>query len=306
MTPSILVLGGSGFIGRSVCRQLAEAFGDTVRITVPTRSPSKARALQALPGVELLELDVSQAGVLERLLPGHEVVIQLIAILQGSASRFEQVHVQLPRRLGAACAASGVRRLIHISALGVGEEAPSRYLRSKAAGEAALREAGLELTLLRPSVVFGADDRFLNLFAKLQARLPVLPLAGAEARFQPVWVEDVASAVVRCVQDRATIGQTYELAGPEQLSLSELVRMAGRMAGHARPILALPAPLAWLQARLMELMPGEPLMSRDNLASMRVPNLASGRLPGLIDLGIAAQSIAAVVPRYLSPGASSG
>jgi uncharacterized protein YbjT (DUF2867 family) len=160
----------------------------------------------------------------------------------------------------------------------------------------------LDLTLLRPSVVFGAGDHFVNLFAKLQTLFPVLPLAGAEVKFQPVWVEDVAAAIVACVQDQHTAGQTFELAGPQLLTLAEIARLAGQISGHPQPILPLPAPLAWAQALLMEMMPGEPLMSRDNLASMRVPNVASGLLPGLESLGIAPQSIAAVVPAYLSAG----
>ncbi|TDP62212.1 complex I NDUFA9 subunit family protein [Roseateles toxinivorans] len=306
MNPAILILGGSGFIGRSVCEQLVRAFGGRARITVPTRRLPHAQAVQSLPGLTVLQADVHRAGVLEAVLPGHDLVINLIAVLQGSEARFNQVHVQLPKHLAAACNSSGVRRLIHVSALGVPDgaaaEAPSRYLRSKAAGEATLRESGLDLTLLRPSVVFGAGDSFLNMFAKLQALAPVMPLAGAGARFQPVWVEDVARAVVRCVQDRATIGRTYELAGPEVLSLADIVRLAGRLSGHPRPILPLPGPLAFLQALAMELLPGEPLMSRDNLASMSVPNVATGRLPGLADLGISPQALGAVAPSYLSSG----
>ncbi len=306
MNPTILILGGSGFIGRSVCEQLVRAFGGRARITVPTRRLPHAQAVQSLPGLTVLQADVHRPGVLEALLPGHDVVINLIAVLQGSEARFDQVHVQLPKRLAAACVSSGVRRLIHVSALGVPDgnagHAPSRYLRSKAAGETVLRDAGLDLTLLRPSVVFGAGDSFLNMFAKLQALAPVMPLAGAHARFQPVWVEDVARAVVRCVQDRATTGQTYELAGPEVLSLADIVRLAGRLSGHPRTILPLPGPLAFLQALVMELLPGEPLMSRDNLASMSVPNVATGRLPGLADLGISPQALGAVAPSYLSGG----
>jgi len=300
--PAILVLGGSGFIGRSLCEQLVQQFGGRARITVPTRRLRHAQAIQSLPGLSVVQADVHQPADLQGLLVGQEVVINLIAILQGSAAAFERTHVSLPRQLAAACASSGVRRLIHVSALGAATDAPSRYLRSKAAGEAVLREAGLALTLLRPSVVFGADDRFVNLFAKLQALFPLLPLAGASAQFQPVWVEDVAQALLRCVLNRETIGQTYEIAGPQVLSLTEIVRLAGLSSGHARPILPLPAPLAWLQAVTMELLPGEPLMSRDNLASMQVPNVAGGLLPGLEALGIPAQSMGAIVPGYLAGG----
>jgi uncharacterized protein YbjT (DUF2867 family) len=296
--PSILILGGSGFIGRSLCERLVQAFGGRARITVPSRRLRHAQAIQSLPGLNVIETDVMNGTQLPGLLASHDITVNLIAILQGDADRFERIHVELPRRLVAA----GARRLIHVSALGAAADAPSLYLRSKAAGEAVLRSADLDLSILRPSVVFGEGDRFINLFARLQKLLPLLPLAGASARFQPVWVEDVAQALLRCVQDRATIGQTYELAGPQQLRLIEIVRMAGRIAGHGRPVIPLPATLAWLQALALEMLPGEPLMSRDNLASMRVPNIASGTLPGLPDLGISPQSITAVVPGYLAAG----
>ncbi len=302
---NILILGGSGFIGRSLCEQLTRAFGGYARITVPTRRLAHAQAIQGLPGLTVLQADVHQATQLQGLLVGQDVVINLIAILQGNEAQFERAHVALPRLLAKACAASGVRRVIHVSALGVstdGPPAPSRYLRSKTAGEAVLRGADLDLTLLRPSVVFGAGDRFVNLFAKLQSVFPLLPLAGAAVKFQPVWVEDVAAAIVACVQDANTAGQTFELAGPQVLNLAEIARLAGEISGHARPVFSLPAPLAWAQALMMEMLPGEPLMSRDNLASMQVANVAEGKLPGLETLGIAPQSIAAVVPAYLSGG----
>ena len=301
--PKVLILGGSGFIGRSLCEQLVQHFGGQARITVPTRRLGHAQAIQGLPGLTVVAADVFDGPSLRGLVENADVVINLIAILQGSEAAFERAHVELPRRLVAAGAGSGTTRLIHVSALGVGDAPPSRYLRSKAAGEAVLKAApALQLTLLRPSVVFGAQDHFINLFAKLQSVFPLMPLAGASARFQPVWVEDVAAALLHCVTDRNTIGQTYEIAGPQVLTLGQIVRLAGQIAGHARPILPLPGPLAWAQAVAMELAPGQPLMSRDNLASMTVPNVAGGVLPGLADLGITPQSISAVVPGYLAGG----
>jgi NADH dehydrogenase len=177
------------------------------------------------------------------------------------------------------------------------------YQRSKSRGETVLQNAGLDLTILRPSVIFGAEDKFLNLFADLQAIAPLMPLAGAGTRFQPVWVADVAQAVVSCLQKPETIGQTYELGGPDVLSLGELVKLAGQWAGvnqgKGRPVMALPLWVGWLQAFAMEMAPGEPLMSRDNLASMKVDNITSGKLPGFQDLGIAAAAPAGVAPGYL-------
>ena len=299
---SVLILGGSGFVGRALCETLVDRWEAGPRLRVPTRRLANAQVVQPLPLVDVLQADVHDDAQLDRLLAGCDAVVNLVAILHGSEAAFEQVHVALPRRLAAACRRQGVRRLVHVSALGADPAGPSHYLRSKGRGEAALREAGLDLTLLRPSVIFGANDRFLNLFAQLQALFPVLPLAGADARFQPVWVDDVAAAIAACLERPDTIGQVYECAGPEVKTLAELVRLAGEASGHPRPILPLPGPLATLQALAMEFAPGETLMSRDNLASMTVPNVATGQHPGLTDLGIAPSPLLAVVPGYLQPG----
>ncbi|HEX2010835.1 MAG TPA: complex I NDUFA9 subunit family protein [Roseateles sp.] len=300
--PTILVLGGSGFVGRSLCERLVRQYGGCARLTVPTRRLPHAQALQPLPSVTVLQADVHDDAQLRALVQEQDLVFNLIAILQGDEAAFERVHVALPRRLAEACAPE--TRLIHVSALGAAVDAPSRYLRSKARGEAALRAARPDTTVLRPSVIFGRDDSFLNLFARLQRLFPLLPLAGADARFQPVWVEDVAAALARCGADLGSAGQTYELAGPREWRLAELVRLAGRLSGHARPILPLPAALAQLQALALECLPGQPLMSRDNLASMQVPNVAGGALPGLAALGIAAQGVEAIAPTYLTGGAT--
>lgn len=304
MSLSVLVLGGSGFVGRALCEQLTRQFGAGVRITVPTRRLRHAQSVQPLPGVTVLQADVFND--LPRLVPGHDVVVNLIAILQGSTAAFERVHVELPRRIAAAMTGAGVTRLVHVSALGVSEQAPSRYLRSKAAGEAVLQVAaqtqGLALTLVRPSLVFGAGDASVNLFAQLQGLFPLMPLAGAQAQLQPVWVQDLAAALVQVLLRREAIGETYDVAGPRVLTLGELVRLAGQVAGHPRPVLPLPGPLATLQALAMECLPGEPLLSRDNLASLTVPNVASGQRPGLAELGITPSSLEAVLPTYLAPG----
>ncbi len=300
---NILVLGGTGFVGRHVCEKLHRMGW---RITVPTRRALNAAAVQHLPRVTVLQADVHDEAQLARLLPGHDAVVNLVAILHGSEAAFERVHVQLPAKLARACAASGVRRVVHVSALGVGLDGPSMYQRSKARGEAVLREADLDLTVLCPSVIFGAGDRFLNLFARLQAVFPVMPLAGSGARFQPVWVDDVASAVLACLQDSGlpaetltTVGQTFECAGPDVLTLGELVHLAGRFGSTERPVLPLPMAVGRLQAFMMELAPGEPLMSRDNLAAMSVDNVASGQCPGLSALGIVPARVEAVAPTYL-------
>ncbi|MFM1855841.1 MAG: hypothetical protein RLZ83_1150 [Pseudomonadota bacterium] len=303
----IVVTGGTGFVGQAVCERLVERSGGAGgRILVPTRRRRAGRAIQSLPTVEVVVADVHDPRALDRLLPGCDAVVHLVAILHGSAADFQRVHVDLPRTLAAACARAGLRRIVHVSALGVAPQAPSHYLRSKAAGERVWLDAGLDVTVLRPSVIFGARDRFLNLFARLLALAPVVPLGGAQARFQPVWVDDVAEAAVRCLDRPETVGQTIECAGPDVMTLADLVRLAGRLSGHPRPVLPLPAPLARLQAALMEWLPGEPLMSRDNVDSMQVPNVAGGVLPGLASLGIAAAPVETVAAGYLGRASGPG
>jgi uncharacterized protein YbjT (DUF2867 family) len=316
----IIVLGGSGFIGRHVCEKLSAA-GHS--ITVPTRRLSSAKHLLPLPRLQLVQCNAHDSAQLARAVAGHDVLVNLIAVLHGDEKRFDAVHVQLPQSIAAVCHAAGVPRIVHISALGAALDAPSLYQRSKARGEAVLAASGLDVRMLRPSVVFGAEDKLLNLFASLQKMAPFMPLAGADTQFQPVWVEDVAQAVVHLATDnrllsaqRATSASIttsvqstrpvaaahhaiFEACGPQMLTLREIVALAGRCVGAQRPIFALPAGLANAQAWLMEHLPGEPLMSRDNLASMRVPNIASGTLPGLAELGITAASITTIAPTYL-------
>jgi NADH dehydrogenase len=239
---------------------------------------------------------------LARVVACSDAVVNLIGILHGGPADFEREHVELPRRLARACSAAGVRRVVHVSALGASASGPSHYLRSKAAGESALTDSELLLTRLRPSVMFGAGDHFMNLFARLQRVFPVLPLASAEARFQPVWVDDVATAIARCLDDDATIGEIFECTGPTVYTLGDLARLAGRWSGHERRIVGLSDRLARLQVRAMGVLPGTPLMSADNLDSMKVPSVASGVLPGLDALGIAPATLEAIAPSYLSPG----
>lgn len=296
----LLVLGGTGFVGHHLCEKLQR---EGWRVTVPTRRVANAVSVTHLPGVRVVQADVHGEAALVRLVAGHDAVVNLVAILHGSETAFERAHVHLPQVLARACSVAGVRRLVHVSALGASRDGPSMYQRSKARGEEVLRAADLDLTILRPSVIFGAGDHFLNLFARLQAVFPVVPLAGAQTRFQPVWVEDVAEAVVASLREdavgRRSIGQTIECAGPDILTLGELVQLAGRLGSRQRPVVALPMALGRLQAWAMEWMPGEPLMSRDNLDSMAVDNVASGQCPGLDALGIAPAAVAAVAATYL-------
>ena len=297
---NLLILGGSGFLGSVLCEKLVERFGAAnASIVVPSRQPARARHLLVLPTVQVPDVDVHDDRALAALVRGADAVVNLVATLHGDESTLDRVNVQLPRRLVQACVSANVRRLVHVSALGADARAPSRYLRSKAGGEAALPSKTLDLTILRPSVMFGRGDRFLNLFARLQSLFPVVPLAAADARFQPVWVEDVADAVVRCLDDRSAFGETIECCGPEVYTLRQLVEIAGRLSGHPRPVIALPDALGQLQALTFEWLPGEPLMTRDNLRSMQVPNVASGEHPGLARLGIQPAALEAIAPQYL-------
>ncbi len=320
----ILVLGGTGFVGAHVCEKLVRA---GFRVSVPTRRAVNARKVQHLPGLTVLECNVHDEAALTHAMDGVDAVINLVAILHGTPASFDRVHRQLPEKIARACVAHGVRHLVHISALGADHTAPqscpSNYLRSKGQGEAALvqilgwpttapadapEHPHTGLTVLRPSVIFGAQDKFLNVFAALQKVFPVMPLAGANAKFQPVWVEDVASAVVQSVQNGlsgAPQWQIYELVGTKVYTLRQLVHLAAGLSGirhgRGRPVIGLPRWMGQIQAVLLGLMPGEPVMSVDNLDSMQVDNVATGQRPGLEALGIAPAALAAIAPHYLVP-----
>jgi NADH dehydrogenase len=193
-----------------------------------------------------------------------------------------------------------VQRLLHLSALGADPAGPSRYLRTKGEGEALVADAGLATTIFRPSVIFGREDRLTNLFAKLSRLLPVLMLGGARARFQPVYVGDVAYCVVHALGDDTTIGQRYNLCGPKVYTLRELVRFAGEASGHPRPIIGLGGAAARLQALALEILPGG-LMSRDNLLSMSRDNVCDGPFPAVF--GLEPTALEAVAPSWLGAAA---
>jgi NADH dehydrogenase len=302
----VLVVGGSGFIGRHVCAELARR---CLKVTVPTRRRERAKHLILLPTVDVVQADISAPGVLERLVRGKQAVINLVGVLHGRRGRaaergpndygpdFARAHVEVPQAIVSACRAAGVRRLVHVSALGASPQAPSQYLRSKGIGEQVVFAAeDLDVTVFRPSVVFGPEDQFLNRFAGLARLLPVLALPSPEARFQPVYVGDVARAIASSLDDMVSHGWRYELGGPREYSLRELVELVCRMTGRRRWIVGLPGGLARLQAWVLEHLPGK-LMSRDNLDSMKVPSVTGAAFP----FGIQPQPIEAVAPSYLPP-----
>lgn len=292
----ILVLGGAGFVGRQLCRALASA---PVSITVPTRQPV-SKGVSGLPHVQWVQAEVTNLDVLSGLLKEQDVVVNLVARLHGDANAFDALHVRFAQQVALACARAGVAHLLHVSAIGADPQGPSLYQRSKGLGELALHEVstqtGLPVTILRPSVIFGEEDQFINTFAKLQRFAPFVPLACAQTRFQPVWVHDVAAALAQLALSPPGTDRVLEACGPTVHTLADLVRHAGRWARCARPVLPLPRRVGWLQALVMESLPGKTLMSRDNVDSMRVDNLASGRLPGLQALGITPAPLDSVFP----------
>jgi NADH dehydrogenase len=302
---NILVIGGTGFLGSAIVRELARrpASADSF-FTLPTRREAGAKHLTVLPTARVIEADVHDPATLARLMAGQDAVINLVGILKGGEGEpygrgFARAHVELPKKTAAAAKAAGVRRVLHVSALRAATDAPSGYLRSKAAGEEALQAAGLDLTIFRPSVIFGRGDSFLTLFAKMAKIAPFFPLAGAGARFQPIWVEDVAAVVADSLENSQSIGMAYDLCGPKQYALAELVRYATAASGHPRAVFGIPEFVGWLQAWAMEFIPNGP-MTRDNIRSMRVPSVCDAGCG--LPFGRPATALENIAPTYLGDG----
>ena len=300
---NVLLIGGSGFVGGWIASRLSER---GVRVTIPTRHRENTKKLIMLPTVSMVEANVHDPHVLAQLMQGQDAVINLVGILHDSDSRlpygkgFAAAHVDLPRKIVAAMLENGVNRLVHMSALKAALDAPSEYLCSKGEGETLVRAAmdKLNVTVFRPSVIFGPDDAFLNMFAKLIKLFPILPLGGGAARFQPVYVGDVARVFADCLTDQSTFGQTYDLCGPKVYTLRELVNYTGQLVGKSPRIIDLgTGGWAYLQAGLMWLLPNPPL-SPDNLRSMEVDSISDGShdYPGWQPT-----ALEAVAPTYLSP-----
>jgi len=275
---NVLLIGGSGFVGRQVASKLASA---GYKVVLPTRRSIYAKDLWVLPNVQVVEANVHDAVVLDDLcmrIGEDGVVINLVGVLhdkQGTpyGPGFEKNHVELPRKIIAAMARNKLQRYLHMSALGADVAGCSMYQRSKGAGEALVKESTLNWTIFRPSVIFGEDDSFINLFGTLQKFAPVMPLAGAGAKFQPVYVGDVAEAFVRAINMSGTVGRTFDLVGANVYTLAELVKFAGTKVKKSSFVIPIPRALGYLQAYMLEFMPGPTLMSRDNLASMQQDNV---------------------------------
>jgi uncharacterized protein YbjT (DUF2867 family) len=289
---NFLIVGGTGFVGRHLAAALA-ARG--ARVTVPTRRRERAKHLIMLPTVDVVEADLRDPAALADLSAGRDVVVNLAGILHGPD--FKPTHVELAQAVVNACHLAGVKRLLHMSALGADPAAPSEYLRSKGIGERAVLAADdLETTVFRPSVIFGPDDRFLNLFSQLAALSPVLALAVPGARFQPVYVGDVVKAMLAALDSREAGGKRYDLCGPQECTLRELVKFVCAVTGRKRLVIGLPDSLAYLQAWAMELMPVK-LLTRDNLLSMQVPSVCDCAFP----FGIQPVALEDTAPAWLAP-----
>ena len=302
-TRRIAILGGSGFVGRHLVAALTRA-GYAARVF--TRRRSRSRSLLVIPTCEVVEADVHDASSLVANLAGCDAVVNLAGILNehsGAGDRFQDVHAELPGKLADACRKHGIVRMLHMSALGVAEDAPSAYLRTKFRGEQAAHAAeadGIAVTSFRPSIIFGPGDSFFNRFAGLLALSPfVFPLACPQARFAPVYIEDVVRAFTTALDDDSTAGQRYELGGPRVYTLRELVAYTAAITGRRRLILGLGDGLSRLQGRVFERLPGKPF-STDNYLSTKVDSVCS---PGDFErLGIVPRSVESVVPGYLGAG----
>jgi uncharacterized protein YbjT (DUF2867 family) len=294
------ILGGAGFIGRYVVKRLAGR-GDV--LTVGGRHAAAAKFLQ-LKGdvgqVGLVNIAIDEAALLPAFVAGNDAVVNLVGILHESGGqRFDIIHHVGPAHLARLAREAGVERFVQVSAIGADPRSSSAYARTKAAGEEAVRDAFPTATILRPSVVFGPEDQFFNRLAAVAMVSPVLPvIGGGETRFQPVYVGDVADAVVRVLDDSTTAGRTYELGGPKIYSLRALTELLLAEIRRKRLLVDIPFGLASLQARLMSLLPNPPL-TPDQVEMLKRDSIVSAGALTLATLGIAPTPVEAILPTYL-------
>jgi len=291
----IVVLGGSGFVGRLLVKHLAE---QGHRLTVLSRNLSSHLDRLLPPGVTLREMDVYDSEALRQAIAGADAVVNLVGILNESGddgSGFRHAHVELTSRVIDACKANGVRRLLQMSSLNAGRGS-SHYLRSRGEAEAAVKASGLDWTIFEPSVIFGTGDGLFTRFAALIKYPPVLPLACADAKFAPVYVGDVVEAFSRSLRDRSTVGEVYELYGPDVFTLKQIVQMTARQLGLKRLLIPLPDFLGRIQGLVCDFVPGKPFSS-DNFRSLQTDSV--GGIDGLHRLGIEPTRVAQVLPDLL-------
>ena len=293
--PLIVVLGGSGFLGRQLAQCLVQA---GYRVRIPSRNRNLAMKAAAMPGVELVSANIYDRAALVELLRGASAAVNLVGILneKGDNGRgFHKAHVELTEILIDSCKQAGVKRLLQMSALNAGRGS-SYYLKTRGEAEQRVRDSGLDWTIFQPSVMFGRADTLFNRFAALLRIAPIMPLARAGTKFAPVYVGDVARAMVVALGNSGTIGQSYELYGDRIMSLEELVRYTGELIGRKPWIIRLPDALGRLQALAMDFVPGKPFSS-DNYRSLALDSV--GGVDGLYKLGVEKTSVDAIVPLIL-------
>ena len=300
MTREATVFGGTGFIGRAVVRVLTR---QGWRIRVAVRDPSAARDLQPLGDVgqiTAIPATIQDPAAVAQALAGADAVINLVGILfEKGRQSFQSVHVEGAANIARAAAAAGVGRFVHLSAIGADAGSSSLYARSKAGGEAAVREAFPDASILRPSIVFGPEDSFFNRFATMAQFSPVLPLiGGGTSKFQPVYVGDVARSVEICLEEPGCRGHTYELGGPGVYSFRELMEMMLAETRRRRFLVPLSFSMARLQARFFELLPTPPL-TRDQLELLKRDNVVGEDALGLHELGVTPTALEDILPSYL-------
>ena len=304
----VLLLGGSGFVGTYIANRLSQR---GVEVTIPTRRRERTKALIIQPNVEMPEVNINSEEALVELMQGKDAVINLVGILHSRdvvlpySKDFAEAHVELPKKIIAACKKAGVRRLLHMSALGADPRGPSEYLRSKGDGEAIVMAAqgDLDVTVFRPSVIFGLGDSFLTMFAGVLRKLPFFPLGFGQARFQPVWAADVADTYVESLGNAATFGQAYDLVGPRIYTLRELVDYTAKLVNSTAKVIPLSEGWAYLQAGLMWLSP-KPLMSPDNLRSMEVDSVCDGKCN--LPANWRPTALEAIAPTYIAHNTPKG
>lgn len=298
---TVTIFGGSGFIGRYVVKRLA-ARGARVRVAVRDVEGAKfLKPMGAVGQIAPFAVNIGDAASVRAAISGADAVVNAVGVLyEGGRQSFRRAHVDGPRMIAEAATAAGVGRLVHISAIGADAASDSRYAQSKAMGEAAVREAFPDATVLRPSVVFGAEDDFFNRFAAMARLAPALPLIdGGATKFQPVFVGDVADAVVAALDEEEAAGKTYELGGPEVMTFREVMEFILAETGRKRALAPAPSKLMRPMAGLMELLPGPPPLTRDQLTLLERDNVVAEDALKLSDLGVAPSSVAAEAPKYL-------
>ncbi|MFN3512299.1 MAG: complex I NDUFA9 subunit family protein [Phenylobacterium sp.] len=305
MQDLVTVFGGSGFIGTQVVRQLAK---QGLRVRVAVRQPHIAydmRLMGDVGQVEVVQANVRNEASVRRALEGARAAINLVGILyETGRQKFEAVHVDAARMVAAAARDLGVGRLVHMSALGADANSRSKYARSKAAGEAAVREAFPEAVIVRPSVVFGPGDDFFNKFAEMAVFSPVLPLVGGgNTRFQPVYVTDLARALARTVVDPDCAGRTYELGGPTTMTFRQVLELVMEQTERRRLLLPLPFPVAGLIGTLCApialFTPVKPPLTADQVELLKTDNVTEAGAAGLVELGVTPTPVEAITPTYL-------